>query len=80
MKKSGRGIETCTSTGSVRPATTEQGDDSEVGVLVTADEVVTLSWQPSAAFILEWVPITGWWRDSPSRAQIEHTVPLQSNT
>jgi hypothetical protein len=66
--------------GSVLAFYVEQGDDSDFGVLVTADDIVTFAWQPSTAFIFEWTPITGWWRDSPYRAQIERAVRLRSDT
>jgi hypothetical protein len=66
--------------GSMLAFSVEQGDDSEFGVLVTADDVVTFSWRPSTAFFVDWTPITGWWRDSPYRAEIEQAVRLRSNT
>lgn len=59
----------------------EQRDDSEYAVLVDSIRaVVELSWQPSTATISERVNITGRWRVSPYRADVQEALDLQTGT
>ena len=56
-------------------ASSEEGDDSEFGVVVSeTGAVVQFLWQPSSSSFVEWVPMTDWWQASPYRSKVEEAL------
>lgn len=56
-------------------AGSEEGDDSEFGVVVTeTGAVVQFLWQPSLSSFVELVSMTDWWQASPYCSKVEEAL------
>jgi len=52
-------------------ASSEEGDDSEFGIVVMeTGAVVQFLWEPSSSSFVDWVPMTDWWQASPYSSKV----------